>query len=146
MRHLILLRNLFQFLDLLKKYIFQGTETFVIIVDIVSLYTSFDQAMGIEFIKKSFLTNHSRIGEVMVQSIRVLLELVLKNIFFLFDGKIYRQVCGVAMGAKVAPAFANLFLSWWELSILTKLQGFKYISMYKRYTYDLFFYLEWING
>ena len=39
-----------------------------------------------------------------------LLETVLKNSTFEFDGKFYKQLQDTAMGAKLAPAYANIFI------------------------------------
>ena len=43
-----------------------------------------------------------------------LASLVLKNNYFEFNNKIYRQKLGTAIGTKFAPAYANLFMSWLE--------------------------------
>ena len=47
-----------------------------------------------------------------------LMELVLRNNYIEFDGKIYLQIQGVAMGQPLAVTYANLFLASIELPIL----------------------------
>ena len=47
-------------------------------------------------------------------SICKLLELVLKTNNFEFDNKEFLQVGGTAMGTKLAPSFANLFMGYFE--------------------------------
>ena len=39
-----------------------------------------------------------------------LLETVLKNNIFEFDGTYYKQIQGTAIGTKLAPAYANIFM------------------------------------
>ena len=43
-----------------------------------------------------------------------LLELVLTNNHFEFNGKYYHQLSGTAMGTKLAPSYANLFVTKFE--------------------------------
>ena len=45
-----------------------------------------------------------------VQQIITLLEVCLKNKYFLFQGKYYEQVHGVAMGSPINPLIANVFM------------------------------------
>ena len=44
----------------------------------------------------------------------MLLELTVKNCHFLFNGVLYQQVDGVAMGSPLGPLFSNIFLSLHE--------------------------------
>ena len=60
-----------------------------------------------------------------------LLEIVLKNNTFEFDNKFYKQLQGTAMGIKLAPAYANLFMGKLEHEILSH-TSLKPI-FYKRY-------------
>ena len=39
-----------------------------------------------------------------------LLEIILKNNTFEFDGKVYQQLLGTAMGTTCALSYANLFM------------------------------------
>ena len=43
-----------------------------------------------------------------------LLNLAVKDAFFLFNGKYYIQLDGVAMGSPLGPSLANVFLCHWE--------------------------------
>ena len=44
-----------------------------------------------------------------------LVMLVLSCNFFVFDGVLFLQLFGVAMGTRVAPTFACLFMGWLEV-------------------------------
>ena len=62
-----------------------------------------------------------------------LLEISTKNQFFLFDGKLYEQTDGVAMGSPLGPLMANIILS----SVEEKLRhSGKMPPYYKRFVDD----------
>ena len=66
-----------------------------------------------------------------------LLELVLTTNNFRFDNKDYLQIGGTAMGTKLAPSFANLFMGHLEDKFVYSypLQPF----IWKRFIDDIFF-------
>ena len=73
-----------------------------------------------------------------------LLKVVLTKNHFEFNGKHYHQVSGTAMGTKLAPSYANLFMA--------KFEG-KYVYTYplqpklwKRFIDDIFFHMASWNG
>ena len=43
-----------------------------------------------------------------------LLTVFVKNCHFIFNGRLYQQVDGVAMGSPLGPLFANIFMSFHE--------------------------------
>ena len=66
--------------------------------------------------------------------VRDLLLTCLKTTYFLYDGVIYSQVEGAAMGSPVSPIVANLFMEWFEENAINT---FMYeISLWKRYVDD----------
>ena len=64
-----------------------------------------------------------------------LLEIVLKNNTFEFNNKSFIQLQGSAMGTKLAPAYANIFMNKLEQTILSS-APFK-PSYYKHYIDDI---------
>ena len=71
-------------------------------------------------------------------SFRKLLELATLDSHFFFNGEIYKQIDGVAMGSPLGPTLANVFMCHMErkwLSLCPK--DFKPV-MYKRYVDDTF--------
>ena len=48
----------------------------------------------------------------------MLLEVCLKHIYFLFQGKYYEQVHGAAIGSPISPLIANLFMEEFEVKPL----------------------------
>jgi hypothetical protein len=67
-----------------------------------------------------------------------LLNLAVKNCHFIFDGKYYDQIDGVAMGSPLGPLFANILLSFHEKEWLDNCpDSFKPI-FFRRYVDDSF--------
>ena len=66
-----------------------------------------------------------------------LAELVLKMNTFQFDGEFYSQTGGVAMGTKMGPSFACLFVGYLEEKMLSQYLG-PPPDLFKRYIDDVF--------
>ena len=49
-----------------------------------------------------------------------LLEICVKDVLFIFNDELYKQIDGVAMGSPLGPIFANLFLCYYEKLWLEK--------------------------
>ena len=70
--------------------------------------------------------------------LRQLLLLCTKNVQFTFNGQIFRQVDGVAMGSPLGPILADIFLS----SLENKLDGvIQDTYLYVRYMMTPFFFV-----
>lgn len=118
----------------------QPTNTIPVTLDVASLYTNIPIQEGIN-IFKSFLD--SRTDKTMPTIFLItLLTFVLSCNVLTFDKKFFLQLVGCAMGSRVAPTFACLFLGAIEKDMLAKWWGIKPI-WYKRYIDDIF--LLW-NG
>ena len=80
-------------------------------LDITSLYTNIPHNEGIQSIKE-FLAIHRDTNALPHNSYIIeLLEVVLTNNYFDFNGKHYRHKSGTAMGTKLPPSYANLFMT-----------------------------------
>ncbi len=78
--------------------------------DVTSLYTNISHILGMLAIK-TILEQYRESFEMPSNgSLLHLLELVLKRNNFQFNGKDYLQVGGTAMGTRVAPSLANVFV------------------------------------
>ena len=60
---------------------------------------------------------------------------------FYFDGKIFDQVDGVAMGSPLGPSLANLFMGYYEQKWLESDHG-RLVQFYRRYVDDIFCLFE----
>ena len=64
-----------------------------------------------------------------------LIELALKGTDFEFNGEMYRQMCGCAMGKRFSPKFASIYVAEWEVAVLRK--SIKCPLLYYRYLDDI---------
>ena len=75
---------------------------------------------------------------------------------FLFNGTLYKQVDGVAMGSPLGPTLANAFMCYWEEKWLNNCPAAFKPSTYRRYVDDIFLifsspehpalFLEYLNS
>ena len=80
-------------------------------LDITSLYTNIPHMEGIQSTKE-MLAIHKPPDTLPHNSYIIeLLELVLSKNNFEFNGEFYHQLSGTAMGTKLAPSYANLFMT-----------------------------------
>ena len=111
-------------------------DSILVTMDVSSLYTNIPHDEGIEA-KVNFFSK-DRIGRLTPAVLKSLLEAVLKNKNFQFQGKNYLQTGGTAMGSKVAPSYANLFMADLEANMLA---GAPFLpDAYYRYIDDIFIF------
>ena len=90
-------------------------------MDVKSLYTVIPHRDGLEALK--FFLNKRTILEPSTTTLIRLAELVLTLNNFSFDGEHYQQISGVAMGTKMGPSYANLFVGYVEQQIFERYTG-----------------------
>ena len=83
-------------------------------LDVTSLYTNIPNKEGIHAVSKYLFRHRNAFDNPTNASICNLLHLVLTTNNFEFDNKEFLQVGGTAMGTKLAPSFANLFMGDFE--------------------------------
>lgn len=102
----------------------------VFTADVGSLYPSIPIEFGLSAMRAS-LVELSDFSPQRINFILDLLEWVLRNNYLIFDGQIFLQIHGTAMGTPVAVAYANLVLYQIEKPLLAK------TLYYRRYIDDL---------
>ena len=106
-------------------------------IDVSSLYTNIPHRDGTEACIHA-LNNDQNPDPLRppVEILTEMLNIVLKNNMIEFNGDFFLQLQGTAMGTKMAPAYANLFMG----SIEPRLQtlGLDKIHTWKRYIDDIF--------
>ena len=111
-------------------------------LDITSLYTNIPHNEGTQAIKE-FLAIHRDTNALPHNSYIIeLLEVVLTNNYFDFNGKHYHQKSGTAIGTKLAPSYANLFMTKFE-----QIHVYAYHlqpTLWKRFIDDIF--MIWPHG
>ncbi|XP_069483452.1 uncharacterized protein [Ambystoma mexicanum] len=83
--------------------------------DIISLYTNIPQQASLEAIEEILLGRTDK-DPVPTSFILWCVELALKRNYFEFNGRIFQQTEGTAMGATMAPSVANLYVETFEKS------------------------------
>ena len=84
-------------------------------MDVKSLYTVIPHRDSLEALK--FFFNKRTLLEPSNTTLIRLAELVLTLNNFSFDGEHYQQISGVAIGTKMGPRYANLFVGYVEQQI-----------------------------
>lgn len=72
---------------------------------------------------------------------------MLDNNYLTFNGKIYKQIKGLAMGTPLAPPLANIFMASLEKKLFTSRWGIQ-PAIYKRFLDDIFYaqvYTPWTS-
>ena len=111
-------------------------------LDITSLYTNIPHNEGIQS-NKEMLAIHKLPNSLPQNSYIIeLLEVVLINNHFEFNGKLYHQVSGTAMGTKLSHSYTNVFMTKVEEEYVCTypLQP----KLWKRFIDDIF--LIWPHG
>ncbi len=77
-------------------------------LDVVALYPSIPLEEVYPIVEELIVEN--RYSSALAKEVICLLCLVNNQIFFTFDGKIFQQTDGLAMGSPIAPILANLYM------------------------------------
>jgi hypothetical protein len=104
-------------------------------MDVKSLYTVIPHDDGLKALQH-FLDKRENLNPPTRTIIR-LAELILTLNSFAFDGNYYRQKHGIAMGTKMGPSFAKLFMGFLEERINHEYKGPK-PQLHLRYIDDVF--------
>ena len=107
--------------------------------DVKSLFTILPQFETVQLIlNKLFTAETSVVHGFDRESFRKILELAVSDTHFVFDGKLYKQVDGMAMGSPFGPTFANIFMCNLEELFLEQCPNTFKPIFYKRYVDDTF--------
>ena len=111
-------------------------RTFLVSMDVASLYTNIPQEEGIDIVCTAYDNFHKNNPPIPTKYLREMLRLILKENSFQFNGRHYLQTHGTAMGTKTAVSFANIFMAKIETEILSKVVSKP--TVWKRYIDDVF--------
>ena len=115
-------------LEIFRNFNFSGENKIIFTMDITSLYTVILNNEGLQALKYFF--NQRPIKKPSSETLlRLEAELVLTLNCFSFGDNYYKQINGVAMGTKMGPSYADLFVGF------TDYYGPK-PDLYKRYIDD----------
>ena len=102
-------------------------------MDITSLYTVIPNSEGLQALKHFF--DQRTVKEPSSETLLRLAELVLTLNCFSFAGNYYKEINGVAMGTRMGPSYANLFVGYVEHQFFNQYNGPK-PELYGRYIDD----------
>ena len=114
-------------LEIFRNFNFSGENKIIFTMDIISLYTVIPNNEGLQAIKYFF--NQRPIKKPSSETLLGLAELVLTLNCFTFGDN------DVAMGTKMGPSYANLFVSFIENNFCSNYHGPK-SDLHKRYIDD----------
>lgn len=106
----------------------------LVTIDVVGLYPHIPHNKGLDAIRRALDKQDNQ--ETPTDLIVDLAELVLRNNNFEFDGKHFLQILGTAIGTKMAPAYANLFMDELERRLISQARVKPYVWL--RYIDDVF--------
>jgi len=107
--------------------------------DIASLYTNIDTEMGLRLVDQ-FLCEQS-VDRDHARVIMDLLAFVMRNSYLQFNGTVYQQIDGTAMGTATAPSYANIVVYMLERPLVVELATNGVLFLYLRFLDDVFLFL-----
>ena len=107
-------------------------------LDVESLFINVPLEETIKICCDSLYKNQELLCNISKNQFEKLLRAALSNNYFLFDGSIYQQIDGVAMGSPLGPSLANAFLAHYEQIWLNDCPDEFKPVYYKRYVDDIF--------
>ncbi|CAJ0933513.1 unnamed protein product, partial [Ranitomeya imitator] len=112
-------------------------ESILCTLDVNSLYTSIEHDKGIEAV--TLTLREANMDSNSLDLCIDLLNLVLRENFFMFEDDFFLQICGTAMGSNVAPAYANLYMDHFERTYVYPNSTFQQNALtWYRYIDDIF--------
>jgi hypothetical protein len=142
------IKDTFHFLSQLPKSC--STFSNLISMDVSSLYTMIPKQYGLIAIQYWLYTHPSKLDTRFSPAfILDALEIILTYNIFRYENTTYQQICGTAMGTKVAPKYAHLVMGYLEIEIKEKciksmgpIKTRLFFSNYWRYLDDIFIIAE----
>ena len=128
------------FLNKLSRFNNLSDNTILVTLDVTALYSNIPHNYGIGACKKN--PYRRTLSTTSSEDICQLIKFILKNNVFSFNDECFLQACGTAMGTRMAPCYANIFMAELEENVLS---GYQYKPLaYYRYIDDIF--IIWSQG
>ncbi|XP_066984717.1 uncharacterized protein [Macrobrachium rosenbergii] len=117
----------------------QDPDLFMVSLDVESMFTNVPVGKTIQIIlDKIFVTHDTVYNNFNKSDFKELLQLAVLDTAFVFSGKSYKQIDGMAMGSPLGPTFANIFMCSLEDHILDNCPLAYHPLFYRRYIDDTF--------
>ena len=105
-----------------------------------SLFTNVPLEYTTDLILKRIYDNGELSTDITRSEMKEMLTLCTKNVYFTFNGDIYLQTDGVAMGSPLGPVLAGIFMVHLERSLVPVLKD--QLSFWKRYVDDTITFIK----
>ena len=110
-------------------------DAILVTVDVSALYTNLNKGDSIEAVRKVLETRQDK--SIPTDFIIKLLDLVLRHNIFEFDGELYQQLIGSAMGSRCSPNVADIFMSFIDEEIKKRADKYGKLLFYGPYLDDI---------
>ena len=111
------------------------SKKFLVSYDVISLFTSIPFQKSID-IAINLIFNHNPNLNITNKELKKLFLFATSQTHFIFNGKFYNQIDGVAMGSPFTPVLANIFMGFHESKWLNEYNLNK-PKFYSRYVDDI---------
>ena len=101
-------KDLFNFAS---EIVEQVSGNFIGSLDIDSLFTNIPHEETIETSTNNLFKNSNIVHGLNKSEFNDLLSLAIKELYFIFNNILYKQIDGVAIGSPLGPSIANVFLA-----------------------------------
>ena len=135
--------NTFQFVEQIRKEDLSSVH--MVSFDVRSLFTNVPLKKTIKIcLDRLYRGDPNHRPSIPESTLKKLLELCVCNNTFVFNGRVYEQIDGVAMGSSLAPLLANVYAAHLEEEFILKSSPSFNPTMYRRYVDDSFcLFREW---
>ena len=138
-------KNTTHFLQILSEH--DGLippNSLLVTFDVKSLYTNIPHGEGIQCCMIALPQLYNRNLPLPSRYLKTLLEVIMKQNYFTFNGDLYLQTHGTAMGTPCAPHYANIFMEQLERKIISTAPGGQTPFLWKRYIDNI--YMIWTHS
>ena len=108
--------------------------------DVKGLFTNTPLEYTIDLILKQIYKNHKISTSITRNEMKEILLLCMKNVHFTFTDALYLQTDGVAMGSKLEPVLAGIYMVDLERSLVLLLTA--ELSFWKRYVDNIITFVK----
>ena len=130
-----LVKDSFAFCEKIRELPVKGDDPYMCSFDVKSLFTNVPINETIQICLDALYRNPNVTPPALEENLlKKLLQKSTSGVEFSFNGQMYRQIDGVAMGSPLGPILANIFLGHCE----SKIPDSEWPEMYQRYVDDTF--------
>jgi len=130
------IRDTTDFIQRMKVLRKLPVECYLVTLDVSSLYKNIDIDEGLTVVQEELMKT-DRV-KPSPQTLTCLLEKVLRSNNFTFNDEHFIQIKGTAMGTRVAPNFANVYMGRFEENFVYKTEWSNYVIIWVRFIGDIF--------